>query len=53
VRSSNVLQRRFVFGSGMDEALVWYEGSGTSDRRWLAADERGSVIAVTNQSGAA
>lgn len=31
----------------------WYEGSGTSDRRWLISDERGSVIAVTNSSGAA
>ncbi|MBY0563492.1 MAG: RHS repeat-associated core domain-containing protein [Hyphomonadaceae bacterium] len=51
--ASNVLQRRFVFGPGIDEALVWYEGAGTSDRRWLLADERGSVIAVTNGSGTA
>jgi RHS repeat-associated protein len=33
------------------EPLVWYEGSGTTDRRWLLADERGSIIAVTNGSG--
>jgi RHS repeat-associated protein len=32
--------------------LVWYEGSDTSDRRWLHADERGSIIAVTSSSGA-
>ncbi len=50
---SNALQRRFVHGPGMDEPLVWYEGSGTSDRRWLLADERGSIVAVTNASGAA
>jgi RHS repeat-associated protein len=44
--------RRFVFGPGLDEPLVWYEGSGTSDRHWLHADERGSIIAVSNDSGA-
>uniref|UniRef100_UPI0025E76FE0 RHS repeat-associated core domain-containing protein n=4 Tax=Pseudomonadota TaxID=1224 RepID=UPI0025E76FE0 len=43
--------RRYVFGPSADEALVWYEGSGTSDRRWLHADERGSVVTVTNSSG--
>ncbi len=51
--ASNALQRRFVHGPGMDEPLVWYEGSGTSDRRWLLADERGSIVAVTNAAGAA
>jgi RHS repeat-associated protein len=30
---------------------VWYEGSGTTDRRWLIPDERGSIVAVTNASG--
>lgn len=50
---SNALLRRYVPGAGLDEPVVWYEGSGTSDRRWLIADERGSVIAVTNGSGAA
>ena len=50
---NNVLLKRFVPGPGIDEPIVWYEGSGTSDRRWLIADERGSVIAITNSSGAA
>jgi RHS repeat-associated protein len=36
----------------VDEPLVWYEGAGTSDRRWLVQDQLGSVIAVTNASGA-
>lgn len=45
------MQRRYVYGPGDDEPLVWYEGSGTSERRWLHADERGSVIAVSNSSG--
>jgi RHS repeat-associated protein len=48
---SNVVQRRYVYGPGEDEPLVWYEGSGTSDRRYLLADERGSVIARTDSSG--
>ncbi|MEQ1619518.1 MAG: RHS repeat-associated core domain-containing protein [Terricaulis sp.] len=51
--ASNVLLRRYVFGPGSDEPLVWYEGAGTSDRRWLIADERGSIVAVTNAAGAA
>jgi RHS repeat-associated protein len=51
-RGSGAMLRRYVFGPGDDEPLVWYEGSGTSDRRWLHADERGSVVAVTNSSGA-
>ena len=50
--TSNALQRRYVFGPGADEPLVWYEGAGTSDRRWLHADERGSVAAISNGSGA-
>lgn len=49
---SGTMLRRYVFGPGDDEPLVWYEGSGTSDRRWLHADERGSVVAVSNASGA-
>lgn len=43
---------RTVFGPGVDAPLAWYEGSGTSDFRWLDTDERGSVIAVTNRAGA-
>ncbi len=46
-------QRFGVHGPGMDEPLVWYEGAGTSDRRWLVADQLGSVVAVSNASGAA
>lgn len=48
--SGSVL-RRYVFGPGADEPLVWYEGSGTTDRRWLHADERGSVVAVSDTAG--
>lgn len=51
--TSGVLQRRYVHGPAVDEPLVWYEGSGTSDRRWLLADRLGSIVGVTNSSGAA
>jgi RHS repeat-associated protein len=51
VSTTGTLLRRYVFGPGSDSPLVWYEGSGTTDRRWLHADERGSIIAVTNGSG--
>ena len=50
---AGAIQRRYVFADGIDEPVLWYEGSGTSDRRWLHADERGSVIAVTDQFGSA
>jgi RHS repeat-associated protein len=51
--ASNQLQRRYVHGPGEDEPLVWYEGPGASDRRWLHQDERGSTVAVTNNAGIA
>ena len=44
---TNEIRRRYVHGPGIDQPIVWYEGSGTSDRRFLSSDERGSVISVT------
>lgn len=49
---SGTLVRRYVHGEAIDEPLVWYEGSGTSDRRFFHVDERGSVIAISDNSGA-
>lgn len=51
--ASNGFLRRYVPGPGTDEPLLWYEGAGLTDRRFLLADERGSIVAVTNGSGAA
>jgi RHS repeat-associated protein len=48
---NNSVRRRYVPGPGTDEPIVWYEGSGTSDRRWLHADERGSIVAVSDSAG--
>jgi RHS repeat-associated protein len=49
--SSNSMLRRYVHGPGGDEPIIWYEGSSTTDRRFLSTDERASAIAVTNSSG--
>jgi len=49
--SSGATLRRYVPGPGTDEPVVWYEGSGLTDRRFLQADERGSIAAVTDSSG--
>ena len=43
--------RRYVHGAAVDDPLVWYEGGGLTDKRYLIADERGSIINVTNSAG--
>jgi RHS repeat-associated protein len=50
--SGNVL-RRYIHGPGTDDPVVWYEGSTLTIRNYIHADERGSVIATTDNSGAA
>ena len=50
-QTGNVL-RRHVHGPGNDEPIVWYEGPGTTDRRWLQTDQLGSVVAISGASGA-
>jgi len=50
--ASNAILRRYVHIPGSDNVLVWYEGAGTSNRRWLAHDERTSTTLVTDTSGA-
>jgi RHS repeat-associated protein len=51
--SSNALQRRYVFAPGLDQPIVWYEGAtiDNSTRRFMSADERGSIISVTDSNG--
>ena len=49
--NGNVLLRRYVHGPSLDEPLVWYEGSGTTDRRFLSSDERGSIVSLTDSNG--
>ncbi len=52
--ANGVRKRRYVHGAGVDEPLVWYEGSGVSatTRRYLHADHQGSIVATANASGA-
>jgi RHS repeat-associated protein len=50
--TSGAIQNRYVMGDGADEVLVDYAGSGTASRRFLSTDERGSVISLTDSSGA-
>jgi RHS repeat-associated protein len=49
--NGSTLLRRYVFGAGTDEPILQYEGSGTTNRRWLYADERGSVMASADGIG--
>jgi RHS repeat-associated protein len=46
---SGTLLRRYVHGPGIDEPIVHYEGTGTTDKRWLYAAERGSVMAIADR----
>ena len=49
---SGTLQRQYVHGPGEDEPLVWYEGSGTGTKKYMIADEQGSITAVADSTGA-
>jgi RHS repeat-associated protein len=49
---STALLRRYVHGPGMDEPMVWYEGSGTASKSWLHGDHQGSIVAQSNAAGA-
>lgn len=49
--TGGTLQRRYVWG--LSGPIVWYEGSGTATRRWLIPDDHGSIISVTDATGAA
>jgi RHS repeat-associated protein len=50
---SGTLTRRYVHGAALDEPLVAYEGAtaSASSRRYYTADERGSIIAYSNDAG--
>ena len=50
---SGALLRRYVPGAGVDETLVWYEGSSLANPNWLHTDQQGSIIAVSNSSATA
>lgn len=47
---SGSIARRYVYLPG-GQPIVWYEGAGLTDRRYLQADERGSVVRVADSNG--
>lgn len=49
--TSNAILHRYVFGPGFDEPIVDYSGPTTSNRLFLQADERGSVLAISDTAG--
>ncbi len=53
--AAGTMLRRYVHGAaeGIDDPLVWFEGASVADsaRRYLFADERGSIVAVTDGNG--
>ena len=48
---SNAVLRRYIHGPGVDDPIAWYEGTVTTNRRFLSSDERGSIITVTDGAG--
>jgi YD repeat-containing protein len=50
---SGAMLRRHVHGAGADVPLIDYEGATLSTPRFPFADERGSIVALTDGSGAA
>lgn len=50
---AGTLLRRYVHGPNTDEPVVWYEGSGfaVANRRFLRADQQGSIVIATDASG--
>jgi RHS repeat-associated protein len=49
--SSDAIQAKYVHGAGSDEPLVWYDTPHGDTRRFLAADELGSVVTITDGIG--
>jgi RHS repeat-associated protein len=50
--SAGTQTSRFVHGPGIDEPLIEYSGSGLATRRFFHADERGSIVASSDNNGA-
>ncbi len=51
--SAGTMLRRYVHGSGVDDPMAWFEGSGVSDgaARLIKTNHQGSVIALTDWGG--
>jgi len=51
--STGTLLRRYVHGAGVDDPIIWYEGSSlaSSGRRQLFADRQGSIVGIADSAG--
>jgi hypothetical protein len=49
--ASDVLQRRYVHGPGVDEYLVMHTGTGTTNKSYFHTNRQGSIIAISSASG--
>ena len=50
--STGAFIRRYIPGASLDDPLVIYDGTGAATKTWLYGDERGSITAAANASGA-
>jgi RHS repeat-associated protein len=50
--NTGAVLRRYVYGASLDEPLVWYEGDDYSERYWFVSNRQGTIVAITNASGA-
>lgn len=49
--TANAVVANYAFGPGSDEPLVWWDGNSGFAQRWLHADERGSIVALSDSNG--
>lgn len=48
---NGTLLRRYVHGNDEDDPILWYEGSGLTDRRSFQIDHQGSITSIANADG--
>ncbi|MDE8650493.1 RHS repeat-associated core domain-containing protein [Novosphingobium album (ex Liu et al. 2023)] len=48
---AGTMLRRYVHGPGVDEPILWYEGTSFATRREMRADHQGSIVAVNDSGG--
>lgn len=49
--SAGTVLRRYVHGAGVDEPIIRYEQAGLDHRWFFHADERGSIVAMSDGAG--
>jgi RHS repeat-associated protein len=49
---SGAIKSRYIHGPGIDEPILWYDGSNLASRCAMRADHQGSIIAIAVAAGA-